>query len=62
MARAKREGLTMVTSELNESRTTETAGMIALDASPATVREIGMTDEWMIAHAVGRSCEAISLG
>jgi len=45
MAMTKREGLTFVTSELNESRNAETAGMIALGASPATVRVICTNDQ-----------------
>jgi len=60
MAMTKGEGLTFVTSELNESRNAETAGMMALDASPATVRVICTDEELMIAHSVLRSCEAIN--
>jgi|CXWL01.1.fsa_nt_gi hypothetical protein len=59
MARTKREELTFVTSELNESCNAETAGMIASDARPATVRVICTNEELMIAHSVLRSCEAI---
>ena len=59
MARTKREGLTVGTSELNESRNAETAGMIALGASPATVRVMCTNEELMSVHSVLRFCEAI---
>jgi acetate kinase len=59
MARTKREGLTVGTSELNESCKAETAGMIASDARPATVRVMCTNEELMIAHPVLRSFETI---
>jgi acetate kinase len=54
------EGLSLLGIELNESRNTETAGVISTDPSRVTVRVIRTDEELMIARSVLRSCPAVA--